>query len=263
MINLSNIPVVVLCGGKGTRLRDVTESLPKPMVPIGDVPIVVHIMNQYAKFGLNKFILCLGYKKEVFIDYFTNFLKYTNDILIDMKSNKISTLFEKKVDWEIILCDTGLETKTGKRVKIAFDKYVKEQQFMLTYGDGVSDIDISKLYQSHIASKKLLTISKVKSPTRFGLVETDSKGTIIQFKEKNQSDGYINGGFMVVERPFVEKYMDNSDVFFEKEPMETAIDNNDVHAYTHNGFWQCMDNAKEYEFLNDLWKNGTAPWKTR
>ncbi len=258
---MSNIPCVILCGGKGTRLRDVTESLPKPMVPIGDIPIVVHIMKWYAKFGIKKFILCLGYKKEVFIDYFTNFLKYSNDISVDLKTNKVDILSDNYVDWQITLCDTGLESKTGKRIKIAFDKHIVDKQFMLTYGDGISNVDINKLYSSHIKSKRLLTITKVKSPTRFGLIETDIDDNIVQFKEKNQSDGYINGGFMVVEKKFIDDYLDRSDVFFEKEPMEKAILNHDVHAYAHDGFWQCMDNAKEYEFLNDIWKNGNAPWK--
>lgn len=258
---LQDIPVIILCGGKGTRLRDVTENLPKPMVPIGDIPIVVHIMNWYAKFGLRKFILCLGYKKEVFVDYFTNFIRYNNDISVDLMSNKIDILFEKHIDWKIVLCDTGLDTKTGKRVKIAFDKYIDVKRFMLTYGDGVSNVDINELYDEHVKSNKLLTMTQVKSPTRFGLIETDNDNNVLQFKEKNQSDGYINGGFMVVEKEFIEKYVDNSDVFFEKEPMSAAIKHKDVHAYTHNGFWQCMDNSKEYELLNSLWKNNQALWK--
>lgn len=259
--NNKNIPCVILCGGKGTRLADISEKLPKPMVKIGDIPIVVHIMKWYAKFGFTNFILCLGYKKEVFIDYFNNFLKYNNDIKIDLLNNNITILTDNYADWHITLCDTGLETKTGKRVKIVFDKYIDNQKFMLTYGDGLSDVNINQLYFSHINSNKLLTITQVKNPIRFGLIETDNNGNILQFKEKKQSDGYINGGFMVVDRKFIEKYLDNQDVFFEKEPIENAIHHADVHAFTHNGFWQCMDNAKEYELLNNLWKNNYAPWK--
>ena len=252
---------MILCGGKGTRLRDATESLPKPMVPIGDVPIVVHIMRWYAKFGIKKFVLCLGYKKEVFIDYFSNFLKYTNDISIDLKSNTIDVITSNSIDWQIILCDTGIDSKTGLRIKTAFDKHINGTQFFLTYGDGVSDVDVQALYISHMASRKPLTMTQVKSPTRFGLIEIDNNGIVLDFKEKNQSDGYINGGFMVVEKDFIDRYVDESNVFFEKEPMEKAIQAKDVHAYTHNGFWQCMDNIKEYNFLNLLWKSGKAPWK--
>ena len=261
MINdLSQIPCMILCGGKGTRLKDVTEILPKPMVSIGDFPIVVHIMNWYASFGVKKFILCLGYKKEKFIDYFINFSKYSNDISIDLKTNQIKLLTNNINECEIILCDTGLESKTGKRMKTA-SKYVYAPQFFLTYGDGLSDIDINKLFHEHIASQKRMTLTRVKNPARFGLIEVDGTGNILNFREKNHSDGYINGGFMVIDQEFIKEYMDDSDVFFEKEPIDKAIAMNDVHAYTHNGFWQCMDNLKEYEYLNDLWKSGNAPWK--
>lgn len=258
--DLSDIPVVILCGGKGTRLRDVTEALPKPMVPIGEFPIVVHIMKWYAKFGIKKFILCLGYKKEAFIDYFSNFAKYTNDITIDLKTNSYQINQSKQLDWQITLCDTGLKSKTGRRINRAL-KYVNSPKFFMTYGDGVSNVDINLLYESHLLSKKNLTMTQVKSPTRFGLVETDSNGNVLEFKEKNQSDGYINGGFMVIEQEFCEKYLNDDDVFFEQNPMSLALMNKDIHAYTHNDFWQCMDSLKEYELLNNIWKRNIAPWK--
>lgn len=257
---MQDIPCMILCGGKGTRLRDVTELLPKPMVQIGDFPIVLHIMNWYAKFGIQKFILCLGYKKERFIDYFVNFSRYSNDISINLKDNCIKLLTNNSSEYEIVLCDTGLDSKTGKRVKIA-SRYVDSPRFFLTYGDGLADIDINKLFAEHIKSQKNMTLTRVKNPARFGLIEVDDTGNISNFREKNISDGYINGGFMVVNKDFIEKYLDDSDVFFEQEPIDAAIKMKDVYAYTHNGFWQCMDNPKEYEYLNSLWKTGNAPWK--
>ena len=169
---------------------------------------------------MRRFILCLGYKKEAFIDYFINFSRYINDVTVDVGTGDVRIHKDKVFDWEVTLADTGLESKTGRRVYLA-GKYLRssDNTFFLTYGDGVSDVDLHGLLENHVASGRLLTLTKVKSPTRFGLVETDVNGQILDFKEKNQSDGYINGGFMCVDRLFVNRYLDGSDVFFEQEPM--------------------------------------------
>ena len=260
MNGISDIPAMILCGGKGTRLRDVTEQLPKPMVPIGEVPIVVHIMKWYAHFGVRRFILCLGYKKESFIDYFVNFSRYVNDITVNVGTGDVTVHKARSFDWEVTLADTGLESKTGRRVYAA-KKYLRgsDNEFFLTYGDGVSDVDIRRLFERHSESGRLFTLTKVKSPTRFGLIETDADGRVLEFQEKTQSDGYVNGGFMCVDRAFVGKYLDGSDVFLEQEPMLAAMRDEQVGAYTHDGFWQCMDTSRDYNLLNELWAGGNAP----
>ena len=219
-MKICDIPCVILCGGKGTRLRDVSEILPKPMVSIGEFPIVLHIMKWYMKFGVKNFILCLGYKKEKFIDYFLKINEYSNDIKIDFANKSVSFLSQNFIDCSVTLADTGEDALTGDRIKSVMKYVLPFSRFFLTYGDGLSNVDIDKLLSSHISSGKKLTISKVKNPTRFG---------------NNQ--------------------------FFEQEPICNAIQHNDVHAFTHNGFWQCMDNLKDYSLLNDIWKSGDAPWK--
>lgn len=263
--NSSKIPpVMILCGGRGTRLREVTELLPKPMVSIGDFPIVWHIMKCYAAFGVRRFILCLGYKKEKFIDFFLNYRAYTTDITLSM-GNKSQIIFhgdDGEADWEVTLANTGEDTKTGGRVLKAA-RYLKEddENFFLTYGDGVSDVDIAALYHSHLQAGKLLTTTAVHPEGRFGELELD--GDVIRsFAEKPlQRPGYINGGFMVVNRKVVNRYLDGKpDCFFEAEPMAAIAADGEMRAFCHESFWQCMDNPREYTMLNALWNSGTAPW---
>ena len=257
-------PVMILCGGKGTRLRDVTELLPKPMVPIGEQPILWHIMKSYAAFGCKRFILCLGYKREVFVDYFMNYHLRTSDATITLgHSPKIK--FHEKVpegDWEVTLAGTGLETGTGGRVFQAA-KYLKptDREFFLTYGDGVADVDIAELLKTHRAAGRDITVSAVHPAARFGEMVTEGD-RIVRFEEKPAvAQGYINGGFMVVSRGFLKKFLtDDPQMFFERDPMQKAAEAGEMTIYRHEGFWQCMDTSREYQLLNELWKSGNAPW---
>ena len=226
-------PVMILCGGKGTRLRDVTELLPKPMVPIGEQPILWHIMKSYAAFGCKRFILCLGYKREVFVDYFMNYHLRTSDATI-----------------------------TGGRVFQAA-RYLKptDREFFLTYGDGVADVDIAALLKTHRAAGREITVTAVHPAARFGEMVTEGD-RIVRFEEKPAvAQGYINGGFMVVSRGFLKKYLtDDPQMFFERDPMQKSAEAGDMTIYRHEGFWQCMDTSREYQLLNELWGKGVAPW---
>lgn len=257
-------PVMILCGGKGTRLREVTELLPKPMVPIGEQPILWHIMKTYASYGCRRFILCLGYKREAFVDYFMNYHLRTSDATITL-GHEPTIRFHEEVaesDWEVTLVGTGLETMTGGRVARAA-KYLKpeDNDFFLTYGDGVADVDLAALLATHRAAKRLITVSAVHPAARFGemVVEGDR---ITRFEEKPAtSEGFINGGFMVVTQAFVQKYLnEKTDLFFEREPMCQSATDGQMTVYRHEGFWQCMDTPREYQVLNEMWAAGTAPW---
>jgi glucose-1-phosphate cytidylyltransferase len=257
-------PVMILCGGQGTRLRDVTELLPKPMVPIGEQPIVWHIMRSYAAFGVRRFILCLGYKRDAFVDYFLNFHAYAADITVQLGKHGAITYHDQTVeaDWEVTLANTGLDTMTGGRVARAA-KYLRDgdDTFFLTYGDGVSDIDIDALLQTHRRSGKLITVSAVHPEGRFGEMCL-ANGMVSGFEEKRaRLDGYINGGFMVLQKAFIPRYLStDKDLFFEQAPMHRSMADGQMAAYAHEGFWQCMDTPREYQLLNDLWKSGEAPW---
>ncbi len=256
-------PAMILCGGQGTRLREVTELLPKPMVPIGEQPIVWHIMRGYAAFGVTRFILCLGYKREEFIDYFLNFHARSTDITVQLGKERgiiyHGEAFE--ADWEVTLADTGIETMTGGRVQRA-SRYLapEDREFFLTYGDGVADIDIAALLDFHRASGKLLTISAVHPEGRFGELELD--GDLVSgFREKAPRTGsFVNGGFMVADRTLIPRYLDREDCFFEAAPMHEIMADGNLAARRHEGFWQCMDTPREHRMLNDLWNSGRAPW---
>jgi len=257
-------PVMILCGGKGTRLRDVTELLPKPMVPIGEQPIIWHIMRSYAAYGVKRFILCLGYKRDCFVDYFLNFHAYASDITVRLGQQGAIIYHDHAVesDWEVTLANTGIDTMTGGRVVIATKHLHKEDgAFFLTYGDAVSDIDIGALLDFHRKSGKLITVTAVHPEGRFGEMHLRN-GRVHGFEEKPaRVDGYINGGFMVVERAFVPKYLAlKDDLFFEQAPMHQAMADGEMAAFLHEGFWQCMDTPREYQLLNDQWKSGQAPW---
>ena len=262
--SLENMAVMILCGGKGTRLRDVTELLPKPMVPIGEQPIVWHIMKSYAAFGIRKFILCLGYKREAFTDYFVNYHLRTSDATVTLGREQKIRLHDESAEagWEVTLAGTGLESMTGERVYRAA-KYLPEDQedFFLTYGDGVADVDLQALYKLHRDGGKLLTISAVHPEPRFGEMLLDGSN-VLGFEEKPpQASGYINGGFMVMNKKFIPRYLaSNPADFLERRPMQQCAAEGQMQAYRHEGYWQCMDNQREYHLLNDLWNNGTAPW---
>lgn len=258
-------PAIILCGGQGTRLRDVTELLPKPMVPVGPHPIVWHIMKSYAAFGVSRFILCLGYKREAFINYFLNYHERATDVTIQLGQEKKLVYHggHGEEDWEVTLADTGDRTMTGGRIARAA-KYLKpdEQEFFLTYGDAVSNIDINALLQQHRQIGKMLTISAVHPAGRFGELGMNDDGTINGFHEKPQAEqGYINGGFMVARRDLVDRYLSPSEaLIFEQGPMNEVLADGQMGAYRHEGFWQCMDTAREHSLLSDLWDSGHAPW---
>jgi glucose-1-phosphate cytidylyltransferase len=264
-VKLSDMPpVMILCGGRGTRIRDVSETLPKPMVLIGSYPIVWHVMKIYAAFGVRRFILCLGYKREMFIDYFLHYHARTKDITIRLGKENGITYHGNccEEDWEVTLVDTGESTLTGGRVGLAA-KYlqVEDTNFFLTYGDGLANVDIDALLVHHRRQQRAITVTAVNPIGRFGEIKLE-KGQVIGFHEKPQTEeGLINGGYMVLNKMFVERYLSTDpNLILEQEPMCRAMEENQMAAYVHRGFWQCMDTAREYELLNELWDSKQAPW---
>ncbi len=258
-------PAMILCGGQGTRLRDVTELLPKPMVPVGPHPILWHIMKGYAAFGIKRFILCLGYKREAFIDYFLNYHARATDVTIKLGANQEITYHGSngEEDWEVTLADTGDRTMTGGRVARAA-KYLRpeDREFFLTYGDAVSNINFQMLLDYHRTSGKVLTVSAVHPAGRFGEMGINDAGQVTGFYEKPQTEqGFINGGFMVADRTLPDRFLTtDSSLVFEQEPMRAIQKDGQMAAYQHEGFWQCMDTAREHQLLNELWGSGKAPW---
>ncbi len=257
-------PAMILCGGKGTRIRDVSEIIPKPMVPIGEQPILWHIMRSYAAFGVKRFILCLGYKKEEIIDYFLNFHARATDMTLQL-GDLCKVVYHnqyKEADWSVTLAHTGLETKTAGRVWKA-GSYLQDSDddFFLTYGDGVSDVNIADLLEFHRRENRDITVTAVHPEGRFGEIKTEN-GKVEEFAEKKaRTEGVINGGFMVLKRAFLKKYLNAEiDDFLEQEPMRRAVEEGEMSAFLHEGFWQCMDTLREYQFLNELWSAGKAPW---
>ncbi|MDB6052757.1 MAG: Glucose-phosphate cytidylyltransferase [Verrucomicrobiales bacterium] len=257
--------VVILCGGKGTRLREETEFRPKPMVPIGNRPILWHIMKIYAAQGFKEFVLCLGYKGEIIKDYFRNYQWMTNDVTLKL-GQKPSVKFHTRSDeedWSVTLADTGEETLTAGRIS-RIQRYIgKDESFFLTYGDGVGDVNVREALKFHKKHGKKLTMTAVRPPGRFGEIVVGDGGVITQFNEKPQvSDGRINGGFFIAHSD-VFKYLENGDrKMFEQEPMQTLAREGQLMAYRHNGFWQPMDTFQEFTLLNKMWADGVAPWKT-
>jgi len=252
---------VILCGGLGTRLREETEFKPKPMVPIGDKPILWHIMKHYRAHGVRDFILCLGYKGEVIRDYFLNFRNHGNDVHVDLSSGVVTALSEEKTDWRITLVDTGATALTGARVKRAA-KFIEDDKFFVTYGDGVSNIDIGKLLEFHNAEGRKATVTAVRPPSRFGELLLED-GVVRSFVEKPQTGaGWINGGFFVFDTAAVRALPDNEDLSLESHVLEGLAARGDLSVYKHAGFWQCMDTHREMQILNDMWARGAAPWKT-
>jgi glucose-1-phosphate cytidylyltransferase len=257
-------PAMILCGGQGTRIRDVTESLPKPMVPVGSRPIAWHIMKTYAAFGVKRFILCLGFKREAFIDYFLHYRSRNSDITVSLGPNGHVTYHNShdEDDWEVTLADTGEHTMTGGRVWQAA-KYLRadDQHCFLTYGDGLANIDVHALLAHHRREKKAITITAVHPTSRFGEMKLRG-GRVTRFEEKPETDaGLINGGYMVLQRGFIARFLTaDPTTVFEKQPMQQAVNAGEMAAYVHKGFWQCMDTAREYQQLNQLWDRGEAPW---
>ena len=249
--------VVILAGGFGSRLSEFTDVIPKPMVPVGGKPMLWHIMSRYAKFDHNEFGIALGYKAEVIKTFFGNYREINSDFTVDLATGVVQSLNSTDVDWKVTLIDTGLNTSTGGRLRRMRD-FVGYETFMLTYGDGIADIDIDNLLDFHRSHGKLVTMTAVRPNTRFG--ELQLQGDIVkEFKEKPQlDDGWINGGFFVIEPQFI-NFIGGDEVMLEREPLEKAAKQGQLMAYRHKGFWQCMDTKRDNDALEEIWSNG-APW---
>ena len=251
---------VILAGGFGTRLSEETTIKPKPMVEIGGKPILWHIMNIYAAQGINEFIIALGYKGEYIKEYFLNFYAINNDITIDLASGETIVHDGNQPNWKIHLVDTGLYTQTGGRLKRLKDWIGKDEVFMMTYGDGVADIDLKKLVEFHKSHGKLATVTTVKAPARFGRIAFNGD-QIREFYEKPQAaEGWINGGYFVL-HPKVLDYIRGDNDIWERDPIERLAHAGQLMGYRHYGFWSCMDTLKEKNYLENLWNSGKAPWK--
>ena len=251
--------VVILAGGLGTRLSEKTDVVPKPMVEIGGKPILWHIMNIYSHFGIDDFIIALGYKPEVIKEYFLNFYAINNDLSLDLKNGTTTIHAGKQPNWKIQLVDTGLHTQTGGRLK-RLKEWVGHETFMMTYGDGVSDINIEELLKFHKSHGKLATVTAVRPPARFGCLVFDGN-RVDSFAEKSQtSEGWINGGFFVLE-PEVINYIQDDAMAWERNPLEKLAADGELMAYKHDGFWQPMDTLREQKLLDSMWNSGQAPWK--
>lgn len=252
--------VVILAGGFGTRLSEETDLRPKPMIEIGGKPILWHIMKIYSHFGYNEFIVCLGYKGYIIKEYFANYYLHQTDVTVDLKNNKIKYHKSKAEPWQITLIDTGLNTMTGGRI-LRIKDYVKDSTFLLTYGDGVGDVDIRDLVKFHKKSKKYATVTAVQPSGRFGALALAKDNSVIHFQEKPKGDkAWINGGFFVLE-PEIFKYIKNDSTIWEREPLEKLAKDNQLIAYKHSGFWKPMDTLRDKKELEDFWNSGNAPWK--
>lgn len=254
-----NYPVVILAGGLGTRLREETEFRPKPMVPIGGKPILWHIMKTYSHYGFYRFIICLGYKGEMIKQYFLNYRLEDIDFTVNTKTGSISEHNVNDEEWEITLAQTGHNCYTGGRIA-RIEKYIDTDRFLLTYGDGVANVNIDALLKFHEAHGKIATLTGVNPPSRFGNLET-SENLVTSFAEKKVTKtGWINGGFFVFEKDFFKYLSDDPSCVLEKTPLSETAKNTQLMMYKHNGFWQCMDTIREHEKLEELWST-SAPWK--
>jgi glucose-1-phosphate cytidylyltransferase len=255
--------VVILCGGQGTRIRDVAEDVPKPMIPIGGRPILWHIMKGYAAHGFNDFILCLGYKSGVIKRYFLDYHVANSDFRVSLRDSGSFEILgpELAEDWNITLAETGTDAMTGCRVK-RIEKYITDDNFLLTYGDGVADINIRQLAEFHRTHGKMATVTAVRPSSRFGEIELEGL-QVVEFNEKPlRARGRINGGFFAFHRRVFEHLPDDPASVLEQAPLMQLARDGELMAFLHNGFWQPMDNSREYKYLNDLWSEGNAPWNT-
>lgn len=251
--------VVILCGGQGTRIRELTDLIPKPMVDIGGKPILWHIMQCYSRFGYNEFILALGYKGEIIKNYFLNYQALSQDLTVDLKSGNVNILEDYSEDWKITLVDTGEHSMTGSRIK-QIEKYIDSDSFFLTYGDGLSNVDIKKELDFHNSHQKIATLVGVNPPSRFGeLIIEDNKVT--QFIEKAKTSGtqgFINGGFYVLDKKIFDYVDKDPSCVFEQDPLESLVKDHQLQVFKHTGFWQCMDTYREFQLLNSLVEE--SPW---
>jgi glucose-1-phosphate cytidylyltransferase len=252
--------VVILAGGFGTRMSEETGVKPKPMVEIGGRPILWHIMKIYSEFGFNEFIILLGYKGYVIKEFFSNYFLHQSDVTIDLADNSVQVHQNESESWKVTLLDTGLNTMTGGRIKQA-EPFIGKEDFLLTYGDGLSDVNISNLVAYHNKHGKILTMTAVQPDGRYGVIDIKQNNLVSSFKEKPKSDdAWINGGFFVC-KPEVLKYIDNDATIFEQEPLVSIAKNNELAAFKHLGFWKCMDSVKDMKDFNALWEDAKPPWK--
>jgi glucose-1-phosphate cytidylyltransferase len=254
--------VVIFAGGLGTRLSEETDLRPKPMVEIGGKPIIWHIMKIYSHYGFNDFIICLGYKGYVIKEYFVNYFLHNADITLDVANNKMEVHGSNSENFKVTLVETGADTKTAGRLK-RVQKYIGNEDFMLTYGDGVADVDINKLIAFHKAQNKIATVTAIQLEARFGGMGLDESGQVVSFREKAKDESkWINAGFFIL-KPEVFQYLEENmdDVMWEDEPLEKLTINEQLTAFRHKGFWKCMDALRDKIELEALWKNGQAPWK--
>ena len=253
--------VVILAGGLGTRISEESHLKPKPMIEVGDAPILWHIMKYYSSYGFNEFIICCGYKGYVIKEYFADYYLHRSDITFDFSDNNKMIVHNNVAEpWKVTVIDTGLNTMTGGRLK-RIQKYVGNETCMMTYGDGVSDVNLDALLKFHREHGKAATLTAIQPGGRFGVLDIDDSQTVRQFSEKAKEDGgWINAGFMVLE-PEAFSYIEGDQTYFEKEPLENMAKDGNLAAYRHEGFWKCMDTLRDKEMLDQMWNSGDAPWK--
>lgn len=252
--------VVIWAGGLGTRISEESYLKPKPMIEIGGMPILWHIMKHYSHYGYNDFIICLGYKQYIVKEFFANYFLYNSDVTFDLKQNSMEVHSDHVDPWKVTLIDTGLHTMTGGRLK-RVQKYIGNEPFLLTYGDGVSDVNIDEVVKFHQAHKKIATLTTVNIAQMKGVLDIDESGDITSFREKYDDDAsLINGGYMVL-NPEVFDYIDGDDTVFEQQPLRHLAQERQLKSFYHTGFWQCMDTQREKQLLEELWATGKAPWK--
>ena len=251
---------IILAGGFGSRLSEETNIRPKPMVEIGGYPILWHIMNIYSHYGINEFIIALGYKAEQIKEYFLNFYAITNDITVDLNSGKTIIHDGNQPKWKVHLVDTGLSSQTGGRLKRLKNWLNKNETFMFTYGDGLANINIKELHEFHKSHGKIATVTTVRSPARFGRIVYSGKQITNFFEKPEAGEGWINGGFFVLHYDAI-NYIDNDQTIWERDSVQRLTNDNQLMGYQHYGFWSCMDTLKEKNYLEELWKSEKAPWK--
>ena len=262
MIDVSEVPVFVLCGGLGTRLREETEVRPKPMVPIGEHPILWHIMRTYARSGFKRFVLCLGYKAEVIKSYFLSYSQLNSDFTVDLSNNRSTIHFvDHDLDWQVTLASTGERSMTGGRVARAAKRYLGSAEYMaVTYGDGLTDANLSEEFDFHLRSGKIGTVLGVNPPTRFGELKLQDE-EVVQFDEKPElSQSWINGGYFFFHRDFLRYLSSDESCVLERRPLVKLAQDRELAIFRHTGFWACMDTQRDRDYLNGLWTSGEAPW---
>ena len=250
---------VILAGGYGTRISEETQVKPKPLIEIGNKPILWHIMKIYSFYGINEFIICCGYKGYMIKEYFANYFLHMSDVTFDMKKNTMDVHLKHAEPWSVTLVDTGIDTMTGGRLK-RIKNYLENETFYFTYGDGIADVNIENLLKTHTSKKTIATITSVQPPGRFGALNIENN-KVLNFQEKPSGDGnWINGGFFVLE-PQVFDYLENDNTIWEREPLEKLAKEGNLAAYKHSGFWRPLDTIRDKKYLEDLWNSQKAPWK--